>query len=217
MRDTAVEVSYIDSRPSQICRSKDGESCIFCWPVIGRDCVGKLGWQYGTRLKSHGTVTNWRTGKGWSVNCMTVISARWQSNMAFQGRRKLYIPLPSYGKRLSGRKTLYNPSEDKKSGSLEIGRVGDQMSWRSDELENNAVEKTAPNRRGPRDPRLSCWRVDAGLRNMSQRGCAPRSPVEQPRRPEKKHGYGHKSVAVLFGLQLPLTYDPFNKVRGIYF
>ena len=49
---------------------------------------------------------------------------------------------------------------------------------------------------------------------------APRSPVEQPRRTGKKRCYGHKSrqyVAVLFGLQLPLTHNPFNKVRRIYF
>ena len=44
--------------------------------------VGELGWQYGTRLKSHGSVTNWCTEKGWPVNCMTVISARWSSRDA---------------------------------------------------------------------------------------------------------------------------------------
>ncbi len=51
------------------------------------------------------------------------------------------------------------------------------------------------------------WREDAGMRT-----CAPRPPVEQPRRTGKKHCYGHKSrgqyVAVLFGLQLPLTVKP---------
>ena len=50
------------------------------------------------------------------------------------------------------------------------------------------------------------WREDAGMRNMSQRGCAPRPPVEQPRRTGKKRCYEHKSggqyVAVLFRLQL---------------
>ena len=47
---------------------------------------------------------------------------------------------------------------------------------------------------------------DTGVRNMSQRGWAPRPPGEQPRRTGKKRCYGHKSggqyVAVLFGLQL---------------
>ena len=50
------------------------------------------------------------------------------------------------------------------------------------------------------------WREDAGMRTMSQRGWAPRPPVEQPRRTGKKRFYGHKSggqyVAVLFSLQL---------------
>ena len=97
---------YIDLRPSQTCHFKDGGSCISRWPVMGRDCIGELGWQYGTGLKSHGTVTDWFTGRRWPVNCMTVISARWRSNMPFQGRQKFHIPLPSYGKRLSGRKTI---------------------------------------------------------------------------------------------------------------
>ena len=60
------------------------------------------------------------------------------------------------------------------------------------------------------------WREDAGMRNMSQRGWAPRPPVEQPRRMGKKHCYGHKSrgqyVAVLFSLQLALTVKPLVKL-----
>ena len=31
-----------------------------------------------------GTLIDWRTGREWSVNCMTVISAWWRSNMRFQ-------------------------------------------------------------------------------------------------------------------------------------
>ena len=65
------------------------------------------------------------------------------------------------------------------------------------------------------------WREDAGMKNMSQRGYAHRPPVEQPRRTGKKRCYGHRSggqyVTVLFGLQLPLTHNPFNKVRGRFF
>ena len=37
------------------------------------------------------------------------------------------------------------------------------------------------------------WREDAGMRNMSQRGWAPRPPIEQPRRTGKKRCCGHKS------------------------
>ena len=68
-------------------------------------------------------------------------------------------------------------------------------------------------------------RENAGMRNMSQRGCAPRPPVEQPRRTGKKRCYGHKSwgqyVAVLFGLQLHLTFsnpfEPFQIKWEVYF
>ena len=62
------------------------------------------------------------------------------------------------------------------------------------------------------------WGEDAGLRNMSQRGWAPRPPVEQLRTGKKcycGHRSGGQYVAVLFGLQLPLTHNPFNK--GIFF
>ena len=83
---------YIDLRPCQTCHSKDGRS------AYSID-VGELGWQYGTGLKSHGTVTNWCTGREWPVNCMTVISVRWRSHMPFQRRRKWHILMASYRKR----------------------------------------------------------------------------------------------------------------------
>ena len=57
------------------------------------------------------------------------------------------------------------------------------------------------------DRKSGSWREDAGKRNMSQRGWAPRPPVEQPRRTGKKRCYGHKSggqyVAVLFRSPTP--------------
>ena len=68
--------------------------------------VGELGWRYGTGLKSHGTVTNWCTGRGWPVNSMTDISARWWSKHAIPKTVEVDIPLAIYGKRLSGRWTL---------------------------------------------------------------------------------------------------------------
>ena len=33
---------------------------------------------------SHGTLIDWCTGREWPLNCMTVISAWWRSNMRFQ-------------------------------------------------------------------------------------------------------------------------------------
>ena len=60
-----------------------------------------------------------------------------------------------------GVKSLYNPGEDGKSA------VGDQMSWRSDELE-----------------------IRCGFENQHLAEWAPRIPVEQPRRTGKKRCYG---------------------------
>ena len=80
-----------------------------------------------------------------------------------------------------------------KSEHRKFNQFGDQTSWKSD-----AVEKTS-----------------------TQRGWAPRPPVKQLMRTGKKRCYGHKSggqyVAVLFGLQLPLTHTPFNKMRSVFF
>ena len=36
------------------------------------------------KKNSHGTLIDWCTGREWPVNCMTVISAWWRSNMRFQ-------------------------------------------------------------------------------------------------------------------------------------
>ena len=47
----SLTMLYIDLQPRQTCHSKDGGSAY----SIG---VGELGRQYGTGLKSHGTVTN---------------------------------------------------------------------------------------------------------------------------------------------------------------
>ena len=62
------------------------------------------------KVKAHDTLIDWCTKREWPLNCMTVISAWWQSNMPFQ--------------RLSGRLNCYITRRDRKSAS-----------WRSDELE----------------------------------------------------------------------------------
>ena len=36
------------------------------------------------KKKSHYTLIDWRTGREWPLNCMTVISARWRSHRPFQ-------------------------------------------------------------------------------------------------------------------------------------
>ena len=99
MNDREKWLWYIDLQPGQTCHSKDGGSAY----SIG---VGELGWQCETGLKSHGTLTDWCTGREWPVNCMSVISTWWQSNMPFQGRQKWHIPMASHGEILSGRWTI---------------------------------------------------------------------------------------------------------------
>ena len=125
-----------------------------------------------------------------------------------------------------GVKLIYNP------GGRKFKSVGDPAPSRGDPQaadwavavgDKILLRELATSRGGPQDPQFSScsWREDAGIRTMSQRGWAPRSPVEHPMRTGKKRCHGHKSggqyVAALFGLQLPLTHNPFNKVRGIFF
>ena len=123
---------YIDPRPGQPCHSKDGGSAY----SIG---VGELGWRCGTGLKSHGTLKDWCTGRDWPVNCMTVISARWRSNMPFQRLQKWHIPMASYEWAIE---LLYNSV-----------KKGSQLVWRS---ETRVVEKASTQQRaGPLGLRLS--------------------------------------------------------------
>ena len=69
-----------------------------CILFIKKYCKIQLGSQYGTRKKSHSAVTKWCTGREWPVNCMTIISARWRSNMPFQRRRKCIFRWPVMGR-----------------------------------------------------------------------------------------------------------------------
>ena len=86
-----------------------------------------------------------------------------------------------------GVELLYNLGEDRKSGS-----------WRSDQLEKRCGrENQHPEKLGPLAPGWAAQ--ENGERNADG------------------HKSGGQYVAVLFGLQLPLTHNPFNKVRGIFF
>ena len=59
--------------------------------------------------------------------------------------------------------------------------------------------------------------IRCSRKNQHPAEWVPSPPVEQPRRTGKKRGYECQYVAVLFSLQLPLTHNPFNKVRGVFF
>ena len=50
------------------------------------------------KKRAHYTVIDWRTGREWPLNWMTVISARWRSHRPFQRKRKWHIPVPRYRK-----------------------------------------------------------------------------------------------------------------------
>ena len=69
--------------------------------------------------------------------------------------------------------------------------TGNSDSLEMRELENDAVEKTAPIRKGPRDPgfrSLGIRRVGdkCGRENQHPERLGPRSPVKQPRKTGKK-------------------------------
>ena len=57
--------------------------------------------------------------------------------------------------------------------------------------------------------KFSQLEIRCGWENQHPERLGPQAPAEQPRGMGKKHCYGHKSggqyVAVLYGLQLPLT------------
>ena len=66
------------------------------------------------------------------------------------------------------------------------------------------------------------WRQDVVEKaSTQQRAGSPSLRLSNPGERERHNAEGNKNggqyVAVLFGLQLPLTHNPFNKVRGIFF
>ena len=65
------------------------------------------------KVKAHDTLIDWCTGREWPVNCMTVISTWWRSNMPFQ--------------RLSGRLNYYITWWGQEVSELEIRWVRDKM------------------------------------------------------------------------------------------
>ena len=168
--------------------------------------VGELGWQYGTWLKSHSTVTNWYTGRKWPVNCMTVISARWRSNMPFKRRWKCIFRWSVMGGDWVGGELIYNW----------VYRKFDRF-WRQD-----AVEKANIQRKGPSDPRLRVWKQDVVEKaSTQQRAGTPGIRLNNSGERER-NADGHTSREVnMFQFcsvsnSLSRTTLSF-KVRGIFF
>ena len=106
---------YIDFRPGQTCHSKvmhrkevthsDGS-----YEKKSRRWAWLKKWD---KVKSLVTLIDWCTGREWPVNCMTVISAWWRSNMPFQ--------------RLSGRLNYYITRWRQEVSKLEIRWVRDKV------------------------------------------------------------------------------------------
>ena len=174
---------YIDLRPGQTCHSK----------VMHRKEVTHSDGSYEKKshrralltiwdkVKSHGTLIDWCTGREWPANCMTVIFACWRSNMPFQRLIEL----------------LYNSME------TESQWVGDQISWRQ-----VVVEKAITRQKETH------WWQDAVEKARTQQSVSPGLRLSIPGERERYNADGHKSggqyIAVLFGLQFPLTYKPFK-------
>ena len=123
--------------------------------------VGELGWQYGTGLKSHGIVTNWCTGRGWPVTCMTVIFARWWSKHAIPKTAEVTYSVGHLWEEIEWAWIYYITQCTGNSISF-----GDQKSWR-----NDAVEKIAPSRE--LGPWASGW---ATLENEKDTRLCPEEP-----------------------------------------
>ena len=160
-------VLYIDLRPGQTCHSKvmhrkevthsDGS-----YEKKSRRRAWLKKWD---RVKSHGTLIDWCIGREWPVNCMTVISAWWRSNMPFQ--------------RLSGRLNYYITR-----CRQEVRWVGNQMSWSKDVVRKATTQQKGPS--GPLsefgDPLVTrCGRES----QHSAESWAPGPPVEQQWRTRK--------------------------------
>ena len=78
---------YFDLRPSQTCHSKVMHQKEVTHSNGSYERKShRLAWltKWDKVKKSHGTLIDWCTGRQWPVNCMTVISAWWRSNMPFQ-------------------------------------------------------------------------------------------------------------------------------------
>ena len=145
------QLLYIDLRPGQTCHSKgmhrkevthsDGS-----YEKKSRRRAWLTKWD---KVKSHGTLIDWCTGREWPLNCMTVISAWWWSNMSVQRRRKWHIPawLAMIIDTEWAIKLLYNLV---KTGSQLVG----------DTVERRALSrKLGPRAPGPPGPRLSIRRT----------------------------------------------------------
>ena len=120
---------YIDLRPSQTCHSKEMHQKEVTHSdgsyKKSRRRIWLTKWD---KVKAHDTLIDWCTGREWPVNCMTVISAWWRSNMPFQ--------------RLSGRLNYYITRWRQEVRSWRIDELGTR--WVRDEVGRESQQKAEP-------------------------------------------------------------------------
>ena len=218
-------VLYIDLQPGQTCHSKvmhrkEGTHSDGSYEKKSRRRAWLTKWN---KVKSHGTLIDWCSGREWPVNCMIVISAWWRRNMPFQrlnGRLNYYITRCRQEVRELERRWV-GVKSDRESHYPAEGSLGTPVSWRSDELETRCDRESHHPAEGTLGTHDWVWRSDQLVRrcwneNMSQRGCAHRPPVEQPRRTRMTHGdiwrgWGGQYVAVFVRSPTPShTHQPFK-------
>ena len=106
--------------------------------------VGELGWQYGTGLKSHGTVTNWCTGREWPVNWWQLFQLDDDQTCNSKDGGSAYSDGQLWGD-IEWSLNYYITQCTGNSRSLETKPVGEKI----------AVEKTSSQRGWATRPRLS--------------------------------------------------------------
>ena len=118
---------------------------------------------------------------------------------------------------------LWRPQEE---GGVELlynsVKTGSQLVWRPDQLETRCRRES----QHPAAPPIESLDIrPVGEKMLEWEHVPERLGSLAPGWAAQENGketlmairVGGKYVAVLFGLQLPLTHNPFNKVRGIFF
>ena len=166
----------------------------------------------GEAKKSHDTLIDWRTGREWPLNCMTVISAWWRLNMRFQ--------------RSSGRSSRHwtiiylSWVRVPVAVAVELETERDEM-WQG---KPHPAEGVLGNPDGVWDPEKMLIRCSKESQHPAE--WTPGTPVEHQNEKDTvltAIRMGVRILQFLFGLQLLLTRKPWitfsnpcNIVRVIY-
>ena len=144
--------------------------------------VGELGWQYGTGLKSHSTVTNWCTGREWPVNCITV-----------------------FFRSMTTKHAILKMAEVAHS----VGHLWDEIEWALNYYITQCIGNSMSLE--IREMEKWCCRENSTQQRAGPRGLRLSNPGEREKYTALSGGAGEVNMLQsLFGLQLPLTHNPFK-------